>query len=171
MTQYDNLNSTTTSKDHSKNETNLKFKKISKLFAVFIFACFPLLTMAQEITLFDSDGEARAYIDTDDDDLTIYLWGGTPVAYLVSNGDDFHIYGFNGKHLGWFEDGIVRDHQGYALGFIKGAVNKYTKNEPYKGYKEYKSYKSYKEYTPYKPYYKNSFSNIPLSLFLKNGEK
>jgi hypothetical protein len=144
---------------------------LSKLFTILLFACFPLFAIAQEITLFDSDGEAKAYIDTDDDDLTIYLWAGTPVAYLVPDDEDFDIYGFNGKHLGWFEEGIVRDHEGYALGFIKGAVNMYTKYEPYKGYKEYKPYKSYKEYAPYKPYYKNKFSNIPLSLFLRKGAK
>jgi hypothetical protein len=144
---------------------------LSKLLAVLIFSIFPFFIMAQEITLFDSDGVARAYIDTDDDDLTVYLWAGTPVAYLVPDGGDFSIYGFNGKHLGWFEDGIVRDHEGYALGFIKGAVNMHTKYEPYKGYKKHKPYKSYKEYAPYKPYYKPKFSNIPLSLFLKRGEE
>jgi hypothetical protein len=143
-----------------------------KLFAVLLFAFLPLFIMAQEITLFDSNGEARAYIDTDDDDLTIYLWGGVPVAYLVPDDDDFDIYGFNGKHLGWFEDGIVRDHEGYVLGFIKGAVNMFTKYEPYKGYKEYKPYKSYKEYYgTSKPYYKDKFSKIPLSLFLRRGAK
>jgi hypothetical protein len=144
---------------------------LSKLFTVLLFACFPLFVIAKEITLFDSDGEAKAYIDTDDEDLTIYLWEGTPVAYLVPNDGDFDIYGFNGKHLGWYEDGILRDHEGYALGFIKGAVNNNTKYEPYKGYKKHKPYKSYKEYAPYKPYYKNKFSNIPLSLFLKKGTK
>ena len=171
MTQYDILNNAIVSGDYSKNRMIFKLQNLPKTFIIFILVCFPLFTMAQEITLFDSEGEARAYINTDDDDLTIYLWGGTPVVYLVPNGDNFHIYGFNGKHLGWFEDGIVRDHQGYALGFIEGAINKYTKYEPYKGYKGYKPYKSYKEYAPYKPYYKNSFSNIPLSLFLKKGEK
>ena len=163
MAKHDNLTSKTANRDHSAKN------KILKLFAVIIFTCIPLLSIAQEITLFDSEGEARAYIDANDD-LTIYLWAGTPVAYLVSNGDNYHIYGFNGKHLGWFEDGIIRDHNGYALGFIEGAVNMYTKYEPYKGYKKYKPYKSYKEYAPYKPYYKNSFSNTPLVLFLKMGE-
>jgi hypothetical protein len=60
------------------------------------------------------DGEAVAYIDTDDEDLTIYMWNGVPVAYLVADGQTFSIYGFNGEHLGWFEDGIVRDQQGYG---------------------------------------------------------
>ena len=126
--------------------------------------------LAEEISLFNSNGEPVAYIDTDDEDCTIYMWNGYPVAYLTTtSGDDFNIYGFNGKHLGWYSDGIVRDHQGYAVGFCKGAVSKYTQYEPYKSYKQYKPYKSYKQYAPYKPYYKSSFSSESLALFLKKG--
>lgn len=128
-----------------------------------------MTSKAEEITLFNSDGDAIAYIDADD--LTIYLWNGTPVAYLDPNGDAYNIYGFNGKHLGWFEDGIVRDHEGYGLGFKKGATSTYTKYEPYKSYKQYKPYKNYKEYAPYKPYYKTQFSNESLALFLSKGKK
>ncbi len=145
--------------------------KIKRILGFFLFeTLFLVTTFAQEVTLFDSEGEARAYIDANDD-LTIYLWKGTPVAYLVPDNNDFHIYGFNGKHLGWFEDGIIRDNDGYVIGFVKGAINKSTKYEPYKGYKAYKPYKSYTEYAPYKPYYKSRFSNIPLALFLRRGEK
>ena len=125
---------------------------------------------AEEISLFNSNGEAVAYIDTNDEDLTIYMWNGYPVAYLTTaSGDDFNIYGCNGKHLGWYSDGIVRNHKGDAVGFIKGAVSKYTQYEPYKGYKQYKPYKSYKEYAPYKPYFSSSFSGESLALFLKRG--
>ena len=130
-----------------------------------------LVSKAEEITLFNSDGEAIAYIDASDEDLTIYMWNGTPVAYLISEKDAYSIYGFNGKHLGWFENGIIRDHNGYAVGFRKGATNIYTKYESYKSYKQYKPYENYKEYAPYKPYYKNQFSGESLSLFLMRGKK
>jgi len=142
---------------------------LTKLFAIVFFLGLSSLAYSKEITLFDSDGDATAYI-ADDEDSTIYMWDGTPVAYLVTNDSySFHIYGFNGKHLGWFEGGVVRDHDGYAVGFVKGAVNKATKYEPYKSYKKYKPYKSYKEYAPYKPYFKSQFSDTYLSLFLKRG--
>ena len=72
-------------------------------------------SLCKKITLFDSKGEAIAYIDTSDE-LTIYLWDGDPVAYLY---DYDHIYGFNGKHLGWFIDGIVWDNKGNVVGFIE----------------------------------------------------
>ncbi|MFR9542215.1 MAG: 4-fold beta flower protein [Rikenellaceae bacterium] len=121
-----------------------------------------------EITLFDSGGNAVAYVDLDDD-LTIYTFKGKAVAYLHSSSGTYNIYGFNGTHLGWFENGIVRDHKGNVVGFIKGAVNIYTRYEPYKSYKQYKPYKSYKQYAPYKPYNTTQFSDESLLLFLSKG--
>ena len=144
-------------------------KKI--LLTVLFFIVSIVAAMAEEITLYNSKGEAVAYIDTDDEDIPIYLWNGTPVAYLVSDRDVFSIYGFNGKHLGWLEDGLICDHEGYVVGFLKGAISKYTQYEPYKSYKKYKPYKSYKEYAPYKPYLKKSFSSQTLSLFLLRGKE
>ncbi len=125
---------------------------------------------AQEITLYDYNGNARAYIDANNSAMPIYLWDGEPVAYLKSGrGGTFSIYGFNGNHLGWFEDGLVIDHDGYVCGFVKGALSKATSYEPYKGYKQYLPYKSYAEYEPYKPYRQSYFSNTPLTLFLRQG--
>ena len=141
---------------------------MKNLFLLLLF--IPSVCLSQEISLFNSDGDAVAYIDTDDEDNTIYLWNGTPVAYLSPESNYYNIYGFNGNHLGWFEDGIVRDEDGNAVGFQKGAVSGvYTNYEPYKSYKKYKPYKSYKKYAPFKPYFSNSFSNESFVLFLKRG--
>ena len=125
---------------------------------------------SKETTLFDKDGDPVAYI-VDDSDMTIYMWDGTPVAYLATGriGSAFNIYGFNGKHLGWFEDGIVRDSQGYAVGFVKGATNVYTKFEPIKSIKKIKPLKSIKQIPPIKPINRSQFSNTGLSLFLRGG--
>tara|TARA_B100000579_G_C22334341_1_gene621995 strand:+ start:145 stop:570 length:426 start_codon:yes stop_codon:yes gene_type:complete len=140
---------------------------MKRLFLILLF--IPLVSLGQEISLFNSEGDAVAYIDTNDEDNTIYLWDGTPVAYLSPQSNHYNVYGFNGNHLGWYEDGIVWDEDGDAIGFIKGAVNVYTKYESYKSYKKYKPYKSYKRYAPYKPYFSNSFSNESFILFLKKG--
>lgn len=140
------------------------------LFSLFLLFC-SLTAAAEEITLFNADGEATAYIDANDEDLTIYMWNGTPVAYLSSKGDYYHIYGFNGEHLGWFDEGLVIDHNGCVVGFQKGVVSCYTRPEPYKSYKKYKPYKSYKKYAPYKPYTRKTFSNEKLSLFLMKGKR
>lgn len=119
---------------------------------------------AKEITLFDSKGDAIAYIDTSDE-LTIYLWDGDPVAYLY----DDRVYGFNGKHLGWFVDGIIWNHRGNAVGFIEGAVNMVTSIEPIKGIKSIKSIKSIREIAPVKPVFTNRWSSPPLAIFLAMG--
>ena len=141
---------------------------MKKLILLLLF--IPSVCLSQEISLFNSDGDAVAYIDTDDEDNTIYLWNGTPVAYLSPESNYYNIYGFNGNHLGWFEDGIVRDDDGDAVGFQKGAVSGvYTNYEPYKSYKKYKPYKSFKSFDPFKPYFSNSFSNESFVLFLKRG--
>ncbi len=125
---------------------------------------------AEEITLFSSSGTPTAYIDTEDEDLTIYLWNGLPAAYLTTAEDNgYHIYGFNGRHLGWLENGIIRSHSGYAVGFRKGAIDMYTSYEPYKSYKQYKPLKSIKQLPPLKPLYIDSFSTESLTLFLIRG--
>lgn len=66
-----------------------------------------------EKTLFDRNGKAVAYL-TDDYNQTIYLWEGMAIAYLF---DERHLFGINGKHLGWFIDGVVYDHKGERVGF------------------------------------------------------
>ena len=88
-----------------------------------------------EITLFDPNGNPCAYIDTND--MTIFLWSGEPVAYLQNE----NIYGFNGNHLGWFEDGILWDHNGTKVGYTRNTLRVYANYEPYKSYKQYIPYK------------------------------
>ena len=123
-------------------------------------------TLAEEITLFNSDGAAIAYMDTGDE-MTIYLWNGQPVGYLEKGS----VWGFNGEHLGWFAKGIITDHDGYAVGCIKDAVSMLYKLEPLKGLKKLKPLKSLQELEPLKPLEKHQWSITPLSLFLAAGEK
>lgn len=123
-------------------------------------------TADDETSIFDAAGKPTAYIA---EELTIYLWSGKPVAYLHSESGKVHIYGFNGKHLGWFVRGIVRDHEGNAVGAVKEVFRSSIEHEPYKSYKEYKPYKSYREYAPYQPYLGSDWSQLPLRLFLMQG--
>jgi len=124
-----------------------------------------------EITLFDSGGNAVAYIDTSDSDLTIYLWNGNPVAYLFSESNTYSIYGFNGNHLGWFVDGIVRDNDGYAVGATGDAFSGITKIEPIKSIKMIKPVQSIRKISPLIPIFNNSWSRINLSLFLQSDSR
>lgn len=119
---------------------------------------------ATEITIFGREGEASAYVDTTDT-ATIFLWMGRPVAYL----SDGSLYGYNGKHLGWLDNGIVRDNEGYAVGFLSGAMTTLTKLEGLKGLKQLRPLKALKQLEPLRPLYSSYWSNTPLELFLLDG--
>lgn len=106
-----------------------------------------VFSQTDETTLYDSKGKAAAYIA---DDMTIYLWSGKPVAYLSSGGGGTSVYGFNGKHLGWFEKGYIRDHDGDAACGVKGVIRS-PQLEALKSLKELKPLKSLKELAPLKP--------------------
>ena len=122
---------------------------------------------SKEISLFDKEGDAKAYIA---DDLTIYLWDGDPVAYLSNSNNTWHVYGFNGNHLGWYINGIIYDNDGYAVGAQKDATNMITSIEGIKGIKSIKPIKSIKEIVPIKPILSRSWGRTPLVIFLRAGE-
>jgi len=133
---------------------------------VSLFLCGQAIASGnREISLFSSKGEPVAYIAIDED-YTIYLWSGKPVAYLYRKSNDIHIYSFNGGHLGLFQDGIIWDHNGDAVGFIKGAIKKDTQPELLKGLKELKPLKGLRELPPLKPIFTNYWSKTPLEVFL-----
>jgi len=125
---------------------------------------------AQEISLFDYDGNATAYISTDNQN-TIYLWNGTPVAYIYSQGGNYHVYGFNGQHLGWFENGVVRDNDGFAVGATKNAHPRLTRIEPVKSVKRVIPVASVRRVAPVKPVSSMSWSRTPLSVMLSSGSR
>ncbi|MCQ2246592.1 MAG: hypothetical protein MJZ69_07390 [Bacteroidaceae bacterium] len=64
----------------------------------------------EEITLYDKDGIAVAYI-APDEDYTIYLWNGRPIGYLHK----YKYYAFDGHHLGWYSKGVIYDNEGVLL--------------------------------------------------------
>jgi len=128
------------------------------------------LAQSNEITLYNSNGKAVAYITTSDD-YTIYLWNGKPVAYLYENMKRIHIYNFEGKHLGWFEDGVIIDRKGNAVGFVKGALDVPTQLESFKGFKQFKPFKGFRELPPLKSVFSGKWSTTPLKIFLLFGEE
>ncbi|MFC1533775.1 4-fold beta flower protein [Thermodesulfobacteriota bacterium] len=81
-----------------------------------------------ERTLFNKNGDVVAYI-TEDYHETIYLWDGFPVAYLY---EERHVYGINGRHLGWFIDNIIFNHNGERIGFTSNSCPVNVAKEPIK---------------------------------------
>jgi len=86
-----------------------------------------------ELTFYDRYGKPVAYTE---DNIHIHLFDGGAVAYI--SGDS--IYSYSGKHLGFFEDGWVRDHSGDCVFFTETARG----SGPVKPVKSIKSVKSVK---------------------------
>lgn len=119
-----------------------------------------------EVTLFDKAGTPVAYISTDEE-RTIYSFDGRPLAYLEGN----NIYGFNGNHLGWFEDGVVRDKQGCPAGFVSQKLKRFARFQPNKSFKKFKPFKRFRKFAPFKPFNKSTQSSQGLKELLELGAK
>ena len=140
------------------------------ILSILTIACLTLAVSAQQISLFDSEGEARAFIDYDKN-ATIFMWDGTPVAFLNNNGRDLCVIGFNGNFLGWYIDGILCDKNGSAVGARKGAVSMITKIERIKGIQKITPIRPIIPISPIKPILRNNWSNTSLTEFLFFGKK
>ena len=119
-----------------------------------------------EKTFFNKNGDAVAYL-SDDYDRTIYLWGGRQVAYLYN---DRLVFGINGKHLGWFVDGVIFNHAGKRIGFTSGACPVAPSKEPIKAKKGIKD--KIQDRWKESPFPKLQFllAEEDLSDFLKEGQ-
>ena len=67
------------------------------------------------MTFYDRNGKPIAYTE---DDEYIFLFTGEPVAYI----DRDAVYGYNGHQFGWFENGWIRDLNGYCVFFTENAT-------------------------------------------------
>ena len=131
---------------------------------------FTLTISAQQTSLYNSQGEAMAYIDYDED-ATIFMWNGNPVAFLEKDGNDICVFGFNGSFMGWYEDGIIYDKRGYAVGARKGATNMSLRSERSKSSQRSIPSRPSTPSTPSQPSWKSSWSSSSLSEFLYFGKK
>ena len=117
-------------------------------------------------TLFNSNGEAEAYI-SDDYHETIYLWDGTPVAYLYT---ERHVYGINGRHLGWFIDDILYNNNGERVGFTLSSCPVAIAKEPVKNEKRSRDEIRSRWSAPPTPKLTFNFAEPALSDFLGEGQ-
>lgn len=126
----------------------------------------------QQVTLFDREKEAAAYIDYADesDEPTIYLWAGMPVAYMEEGEEE--IYRFDGQFMGWYVDGIVYDRSGYAVGaengVQRGEISMLSpRREPVKGIKKQKPSQKRKMEKTERPEWENRWSETLLTDFFQ----
>lgn len=124
------------------------------------------LCRADEVTLYNSSGTPVAYIG---DESTIYLWNGISAAYLDTSAGESNIWGFNGKHLGWFENGVIWDNRGDGACAIEAALPNFGKPEPLKSLKRLRPLKQQQELTPLKPTISRRFGKIRCAILLILG--
>ena len=125
---------------------------------------------AQQLSLYDRDGEARAYIDYNED-ATIFMWNGQPVAFVEKDGRDLCVFGFNGLFLGWYKGGVIYDKQGYVVGANKEVLNTIVKIEGIKGIQKITPIRPITPITPIQPILMNSWGRNSLIGFLYEGKK
>ena len=117
-----------------------------------------------DIIFYNEAGEAVAYSE---DGVHIYLYSGIPVAYFDKNS----IYSYSGRHLGWFEDGWIRDNNCDCVFFIEnakgGPLKPLKKLKPLKGLKKLKPLKKLKELKPLKPVKSLNWSLLSLEKFFE----
>lgn len=117
------------------------------------------------MTLYDHSGRPTAYMA---DEEHIYLFSGKPVAYLSSDA----IYTYSGLHIGWLDDGWIRDLDGNCVFFTEGDSGfgpvKPVKNVmPVKGVKGVLPVKSVKEVRHIKSVKSLSWSNLSGESFFR----
>ena len=120
---------------------------------------------AAEVAFFDSHRRAAAYLDAGDG-RTVYLWSGEPVAYLLEDS----IYGFNGKHLGWYTNGMIFDHEGYVVVSPAVAFRKPVEPAPARGLKGQTPSKRQQESKPLQPTLGGAWSDFSASEFFLKTE-
>lgn len=141
-----------------------------KLITLSILAmCCAVAVQAQEVTLFDKKGKAIAYIDYEEE-ASIFLFDGTPVAFLERDGEDVVVWGYNGKHLGWYEDGILYDKKGYIAGGREDALTIFTQMEPFKQIQRITPIRPITSFAPFKPILSFAWSGTPLIELLYFGK-
>ena len=110
------------------------------------------------MTFYDSTGRAVAYTE---DNENIYLYNGIPVAYLFNK----LVYNYHGIQLGRFENGWIRDKDGFCVFFTdnansNGLVMPVKHVRPVKGLKQLKPLKRLRHVPALKVRDNMSWSNI-----------
>jgi hypothetical protein len=116
-----------------------------------------------ETTLYDKNGCPTAYLAEDKE--TIYLWDGKAAAYVV----DEKIYGFNGRHIGWYKNGVLYDCNGAKIGFRGDKCPSARNTSPIKCIKQVKHVKSERRVSRIRPVFKVGSSDEAFGGFLAKG--
>jgi len=118
-------------------------------------------------------------------ELIIYDSEGMPTLIILKNGriidfngisigfiKDIHVFDYNGNHRGFFEGGILRDHEGFTVGFTDYITSQahpmlpLKQLPPLKTLAELEPLRPFTELPPFKLSYQYEWSDLsPFELF------
>jgi hypothetical protein len=113
-------------------------------------------------TFYDKNGNAILYYNATN--KTVFDYSGNPKFYFKFDNNQISLYDFEGKHLAWLSDGILRDHEGRILASQKGRITNITYNiEPIKPVEKVIPIKRVEQVPPIQPVFINEFSKTGLT--------
>jgi hypothetical protein len=125
-----------------------------------------MLNDNEQDIIFDRFGAATLRFLVDD---RIIDWNGRHIGFLYG----VLAYNYKGEHVGWYENGVLRDLKGATAGFGVDPTDTpipylpYRQYLPYRGYIQYAPYLPYRGYPKYRPYKQYGWSELnPVELFL-----
>jgi hypothetical protein len=78
------------------------------------------------------------------------------------------LYNYVGRHVGWYSNGLVRDHQGNVVGFGQNVTDSIRPFLPFKQFKpfasfvEFESFRPFTQFEPFRPFKRFYWSDIDL---------
>jgi len=118
--------------------------------------------MEQEIdVIYNRFGEPIFRVLTDG---RIVTFAGKSAGFI--EGDN--LYNYKGKHVGWFSEGLVRDHHGHVVGFGENVTDSIHPFLPFKQFKpfrhfiQFEPFRPFKQFEPFRPFKSFGWSNISL---------
>ena len=118
-----------------------------------------------DVVFYDQNGQPVAYAEHG---IHMYLFSGKPIAYI----DSGSVYSFSGRHLGWYQDGWIRDNNGDAVLFTPGARGGPAKpglaGLPGRAGKQGLPGKAGREARPGRPGFSGSWSGVSPKIFFKS---
>lgn len=94
----------------------------------------------------------------------IVTFGGKSAGFL--QGDS--LYNYQGKHVGWYSEGLVRDHNGHVVGFGENVTDTIHPFLPFKQFKpfadltQFEPFRPFTQFEPFRPFKSFIWSNIGL---------
>ena len=111
----------------------------------------PLLSDGEYDVLYDRFGAPRLRV-LNDDVFRVLTWDGKHVGFIL----DSAVFNYQGQHIGWYDNGIMRDTNGLTVGFGVAPTDTPSPYLPFRQWQPNRGAVANIPYAPYvqRPYYK-----------------